>query len=373
MGKQTKRKQDEAFEHEDKFKNVFAFHSKKVKDTSSAYVEKPLTAAFSEKHIQSAINDPEMFKCSLKGNNRNRKILLLAKHMFAQYKIPKILEKVWDEKEGRMVIDESRFAEMTKGWFISAGNGESLYKVHLKSFFTKKEGHIFVNCPFDISIKEALVYAVALAESGDVGISLRIAQSKMKDRDIKTEFNRQIIRFFAQKDKTPNSINEINDLIDYIVHEKSESPNFNLFGNGWTLQSLTKRMVDWHYALRRKKAMGNYEWEGHAVDGYTDTYIGPNQEIHEWSIHQIKNSKELHEEGTKQHHCVSSYRHSCVNGNVSIWSLRLDGKRKVTIELKNSGAIVQARGYANRKTTGQEDSIIQKWAKLNNLYCSYKY
>lgn len=372
MGKQTKRKQDEAFEHEDKFKNVFAFHSKKVKDNNSAFVEKPLTDAFAEKHIQSAINSPDLFKCSLKGNNRNRKILLLAKHMFAQYKIPKILEKVWDEKDGKTNFEDVRFNDMTKGWFISAGNGESLYKVHLKSFMTKKEGHIFTNCPFDISIKEALVYAVALAESNDVGISLRIAQSKVKDRDIKNEFNRQIIRFFAQKDKTPNSINEINDLIDYIVYEKGQNANFTLFGNGWTLQSLKKRMIDWHYELRRKKAMGNYAWEGHAVDEYSETYIDNNKEIHEWTINQIKNSKELHEEGTKQHHCVSSYRTSCVSGAVSIWSLRLNGKRKVTVELKNNGNIVQARGYANRSTTKQEDAIINKWAKTNHLYICYR-
>lgn len=371
MGKQTKRKQEE-IENQDKYRDAFSNHAHKMKIKSTEVTERPLISDIDSQFIEYAIKAPSLFKCNLKGNNREKKLLLFAKYLFAQYKIPKILEKVWEEKKTINNFFGEPFNVLTKKWFVCVGTGGSLYKNHLKSFLTKKEGHIFINCPFEVTILEGLVYSVAMAESGDVGRSLRIAKSKINEKNINEEFWRNAIRFFAQKDKTPDSINEINDLVDYIQHEKATNNKFSLFGNGWTLTSLKKRMIDWHYALRREKALGNYEWEGHLIDNYLE--IEKENEIitHEWTIKQIKSSKELYEEGSKQHHCVSSYKNGCISGNLSIWSLRYDNKRKVTIELRNNGAIVQARGYANRYTTKQEDAIINRWAKANNLYCTYR-
>lgn len=88
--------------------------------------------------------------------------------------------------------------------------------------------------------------------------------------------------------------------------------------------------------------------------------------IHRWSIDQITSSKELQVEGNAMRHCVSSYVPYCRSGEISIWTMREDGCRKVTIEVRNS-TIVQARGLANRPIRPTERFLLNRWASQNNL------
>jgi hypothetical protein len=61
----------------------------------------------------------------------------------------------------------------------------------------------------------------------------------------------------------------------------------------------------------------------------------------------------LFREGQRMHHCAASYKHLCMNGQVSIWSLTSEFplghiNRGVTVEVRNDSAVVQCRGFANR-------------------------
>ena len=168
------------------------------------------------------------------------------------------------------------------------------------------------------------------------------------------------------------TIEKINDLVDFINAEKTANANFNIFGNGWTLSSLTKRMHDWHYQLSRAKKMGSFSWNGHDFKDFEFIRNEGELNCEHWTLTQIKTSKELLEEGSKQHHCVYGYKDLCLNGSTSIWSLKVNGKRKVTIEVRSNRSIVQARGFANRKTTGEEDNLINQWARTNDLYTTYR-
>jgi len=371
MGRQTriKNEKEEAFENQ--FKNVFGHHSKNKKLALASQTEKPLLDDIDSELLQNAVNSVDTFKCNLKTSNRTKKVTLLAKHLFSKYKAPKILEQVWDSKYKTMqrsgTINKS-FLEYKK-WFVCVGTGGSIHKEFFKGFLTKKEGHTFLMCPYtDLSVEQALVYSIAVCENSNVGNALRIAKSKLNEKNIKDEFWKNVIKFFAQEGKTPESINAINDLVDFIVAEKAANRHFSVFGNGLTLDSLKKRMIDWHYALRRMKAMGNIEWEGHDIDDFLLMRNEDKLNEEKWTINQIKSAKLLMEEGNAQHHCVASYKNNCINGNISIWSLKMNGKRKVTIELRNNGSIAQVRGYANRMATGEENSIIIEWCKVNNFY-----
>jgi hypothetical protein len=67
------------------------------------------------------------------------------------------------------------------------------------------------------------------------------------------------------------------------------------------------------------------------------------------------------------HHCVASYKPLCMTGAVSIWSLACEfplGKinRGVTLEVRKDGAIVQCRGFANRRPYGNEAAMVKRWA-----------
>ena len=89
------------------------------------------------------------------------------------------------------------------------------------------------------------------------------------------------------------------------------------------------------------------------------------------TIEELTNSNQLHDEGKKMKHCVYSYIGSCKHGKTSIFSLRENDERMVTIELNNrTSEIVQIKGLANRKASEEEIKIVSDWASINSLKMS---
>ena len=325
--------------------------------------------------------------------NHHRRALEIAKQLFGPYKVPKILNSVWNPIEldsyynamrrsaaahksetpkvfvGEQLTGSPRVTpEVSKfrDWYITIANGGSFYKEHAKEYLTRKEAHTFLDCPFDISIVEALKYSISVNAGANTGNALRIAKCKLQFFHIASDHWREVIRFFSKE--VPASVNEMDDIIDWLTSEFQADANFKITGRGYTIDSIRKRVKDWHYALRRVKLMGNSQWAGHAVSNFSITKKSQfDKQNQVWTITQILNTKDLAAEGTAQHHCVYSYRLRCASGACSIWSVRVNGNRKLTIELLNDGTIVQMRGYANRVPTGEERNIVAQWASANNL------
>ena len=263
-------------------------------------------------------------------------------------------------------------------WFVCVASGGSLFKSHTNGFLTKKETHAFITCPLKFSFSEALVYAIGKSTTDDVGVLTRLAKSKLTQKRAlafaepypiggRREFWKDGVRFFASHPKV--TIQGVNDLIDFFEYNIGQNGAYTLKGR--TLESLNGQMIQWHRDLSRVKRLGNQNWEGVYLP---DTTYARSPEYpwvekeHKWSLHQIKSSKELGEEGNKMHHCVYSYQRSCISGSVSIWSLRLNDERAITIELNNrSASLVQIRGYANRPARPHEMRAIQVWASENGL------
>ena len=70
-------------------------------------------------------------------------------------------------------------------------------------------------------------------------------------------------------------------------------------------------------------------------------------------------------------HCVYSYSSWCSRGRVSIWSLRCNDTRQLTLEVNNqSCAIVQARGICNAGPTVVQRREMGRWASFAGLRVS---
>lgn len=326
-----------------------------------------LSSYFSDYRIF-AIRDPDTFVFRGKSHNRAKQFIQLIRHTFEKYPAPRILEQCWESfltKDKHISSEHRKYVE----WYICVATGGSLHKEYTKEFFTKKETHIFLNAPFQLRVNQGIYYSIAKAADADVNLSFMIARSKISEKDYKNEFWRNCARFFATHH--PGSLNTLNDLIDYISYRYQENRNFSLFGVGHTIQSLIKQMHQWHADLRRIKVIGDSKWEGHPIENQTIIIKINDSEIH-WNFTQIKTAKDLAAEGNAMRHCVYGYRASCASGAISIWSLTSnDGfnekKRRITIELRNSGEIAQARGLANRMPKPDEKNIIAKWASRNSL------
>lgn len=314
--------------------------------------------------------DPAAFKSKLKSSSEERQLLELVRYLFCRYRVGPQLTKVWLRAISRPYAFNQRATTTIPDdpilWFICAAQGGSLYKAHSKKYLTKMETHVLLTCPHDsLSFEQTLVYAAAKTFAQSEGAALRIAHSKISTLSF-DEFMKTVVYFFAKN--LPKSLDETNDLVDYIMAKHRGSPAWTLAGR--TLDSLRQKCKDWHFELRRIKVMGNFAWEGAPIPD-SEIKTGSEQQPMRWQFTQIKTSKLLAEEGTAMRHCVFGYKQQCATGAVYIWSLsRVEHgvpSRKVTIELRNTGDIVQARGLANRPIRPEERHVIQLWARSHGL------
>lgn len=372
MGRKTLAKKEKELVENQKVKEILLAGTKKLKKEKEV-LQKPLVKDI-EAFRPLFIRSEENFVLKTKSKDRTKQLKELVRHVFHKYPVPDFLFDAWETENYNKIRKQFDF----KKWYICVATGGSLYKEHTKEILTKKETHTFLTCAHNINIEQSLVYAIAKCEGASDGVALRIARSKINDRVI-SEYSKQNIRWFAKN--PPASVQQLDDLVDYLLAKKVEQPNFSLVGSGLTIDSLLKRMHDWHYDLRRLKMIGNSVWDGHPINDTEYPYIeymNANKVECAWYFYQIKSAKELQEEGNAQRHCVLSYKKYCISGEASIWSLRqgytLEGvkkaKRRLTIELRNNGVIQQVRGLANRKMKAHERTIIEKWSKDNALTIS---
>lgn len=368
--------------------------------TAAAYVK----AGFHE-HVVRSISTFRPIKTKDSGRLRTA----AAQHIFGVYPTPKHVQDIWSADKANRHRDYQFFFEYgrdaqagpwgndprnnqlphyeveeqgRKRWYVVIATGGSLYKTLTKDFLTKKETHAFLTCPFRFTFPEALVFAIGKSYTDDVGILTRLAKSKLNTigalvstrranvRPGSTEFWKDVVRFLANNPQL--SIQQVNDLMDFFKHNRGENGDYSLKGR--TVESLMGQMAQWHRDLGRVKRMGNRSWDGVVLadrlfEGKKDREVTWTNE--NWLFTQIKTSKALAEEGNKMHHCVYSYQSYCISGARSIWSLRRNDERAITIEVNNhEGTIVQIRGYANRAARPEERKAISIWAAESGLRMS---
>lgn len=77
-----------------------------------------------------------------------------------------------------------------------------------------------------------------------------------------------------------------------------------------------------------------------------------------WEAIELASAEALAEEGLAQSHCVSSYASSCRQGDTRIFSIRLNGERKCTLQISPSHNLGQMK-------PGSTFSIVQNRGKYN--------
>jgi hypothetical protein len=87
-----------------------------------------------------------------------------------------------------------------------------------------------------------------------------------------------------------------------------------------------------------------------------------------WEVTELRTGHALAEEGTALRHCVATYCATAMTGRISLWSLRCDGVRALTLEVFNAErALVQARGLQNRRATEAERVAVERWTREQGL------
>lgn len=290
----------------------------------------------------------------------------IAVHLYGKYSTPAWLKNAWIEKAIRDSNHHHRFIEQAREWFICAATGGSLHKTYFKQLLTKQEMHSLLTSNYD-TFREAVIYALAIQHKNPA-VAARLASTKLINRTIGvgliSKQTREMVDFFCRYPELLK--HEIDDLIDYLNFAYGNIAKFTLYGR--TLESIKRKSEEWHREMIKYKGP-YYEWEGYDLPNTEYTFA--DNEFDVWKFTQLLNTRVLTDEGIKQRHCVAGYSSSCRTGNISIWSMTLNGARKLTIEVLNSShRIVQARGLANRLPRPDELKALKHWARSNNLSLS---
>ena len=360
-------------------------------DTLRRVTRQPRTLPDFHKAIQEAghgfageiVRDPQSWHPQMKTRDAARLRLAAARHLFALYPVPTMLEHIWLDDAG-LAPEEVR---LRRHWYVVAARGGSLYKEGAGQWLTRKEVHEFLNPPAGLGFDEAFWHAVARSHLGAPGAAMCIARSKIvRAPRGEMDFWRDVTRFFCAN---PVPLETIDDLCDYLAECRRQDASYAMQGR--TLTSLNRRMHEWHRDMAaierieamRRRAAGRGPFRGAASVG--GAWSGSPLADWEWApsakeakakgerfvVRQLKQAEDLVLESRAMRHCVSSYAGKCIAGHASIWSLRRCTKdgidRLLTIEVDQQGRAVQVRGLANRLAHPEERNVLARWAKARGI------
>lgn len=305
----------------------------------------------------------------LKGKSPTKHFLQLVEHLLTKYPMPKFWDNVW----------EKGYKDEWCYWFIEVAQGGSVQKT-APIPITKKQAHRFMQSPSEYHPSEALRIVQFLDMGGDMigaqGILScgPIMRTTYKPSEEREEFNLELMRWFAQQAMlSPNKYEEIADWAAYkkfTAPPEDRQPGLRMKGR--TIDAVLREVERWHdqmnrYRPLRRQNLDKITWEGDQIEDWIfEEHRGGDKPNRVWCFQQILCAKELLDEGRSQSHCVSSYIETCRRGQCSIWTMRDDGERALTIEIRDK-TIRQARGKRNRQPTFKEIQILKRFASEKNL------
>ncbi len=304
-----------------------------------------------------------------RGKGRRSTFLSLAAHLLGPYPVPKFILDVI--MQGNGLFTPELFGHLRTARALACGC--SIYRdlrgSTLPGTLTRRMCHVWATTPETLSIPGAARRAQVLCLGGGVRLARLIAgELPQVMSDHREEFWAEAIHWFCrQPDLDPV---QVGPLCDFLDHRFAEDPGFSLKGR--TYGSLKRAMEQWHRETADLKRIGMkfFTPSGFAEAAWRKTIKVHGRLVAEdlWTFHEILTARDLVDEGSAMRHCVATCAPNIVSGNCSIWSLRMNGGRKLTIQVRNrERMVVQIRGKANRRAVEAEAAMVRIWAGKNAL------
>lgn len=296
--------------------------------------------------------------------------------LFGQYKVPEFLASVWLDSDFEKFIP----------WYLAVAQGKSLKTIAPFSSMTARMRHIFLITPSKYNAVEAVYRAGAIALGADkilvqtILTSRLIKQLNRYDPQEHFSFWITLIQFFINNPML--ALSQFDPLIDYIQHMREKPQMVNGIRYSWlhkdhpgykiTGRSPLRLLADmeiWHRETQKIKNNGFVTWESCGLEKFVHIE-GPEYHQKIWEIEEILDSKTLQQEGRAMHHCVGSYAKDCKSGYNSIWSMKYQERKVLTVQVAHTSSypkIIQVRGLQNRLPTPKEKQILNVWAQQKGI------
>lgn len=285
----------------------------------------------------------------------------LVRHLFDQYgDVPAWLIGAWTAT--RTAHLGLNLGELTS----HLGRGQSLRSFgSLPMPLTKRLEHEMRQAPAACTVLEAYRYAQlavrdALDWFGPV-LESRLGREGLQPDD---DFWLGVVDFFRVVPLVDPR--QFGPVCDWIHQKRSvgigpepPQPGFSLRGR--TMTSVLAHTEAWHRSLARLRTHTSSTlpfgtaWEALPVANFVGSDEGRVR------ITQLTTFGELVEEGRTLQHCVASYVELCRRGRCGIFSLRIEGRPLVTLEVTPERLVVQARGRHNRAMAADERFWVGRW------------
>ena len=311
-----------------------------------------------------------------KSHNREKIFSQLTRHLLAEYKVPEFMNDALYNGFDQQI-----------NWFIHVGQGGNIRKAKAVPLqLSKKMAHYFLQAPTSYTIPEAFRYGQVLGWGGSPKLVRYLIKTRLGQSFENEHFWSTVVQFFVNN--CPGDPNRINDIIDYIHHQKYENrrivtgrgqitdlgpaqPDFSMKGR--SLNALLRDTHQWRLEMKKwEKEFKGETWEPVSIPDFEWVENEGTIEQKHYRLTQLLTGDELYLEGKKMSHCVGSYVEDCVSKDCSIWSLTVEDvlkgkKRLATIELDNKGTFEQAKAKYNDDPSQEAWQVMIRWAEANNL------
>jgi hypothetical protein len=300
----------------------------------------------------------------------------LARHLFCKYPVPAWMDAVWGASSSVKILTIERSLKWAC-WFVCIGNGGSLRKLARLMGVRLTNGAVahLQEAPAHLMPELACMWAEAMGITG----KKRVADWLIKHQgyyldptvfprgqnDVQfARFWLQTVQWFARhEDKLTDE--QAAELLEWgwfkFDHSQKEGGRLFAWSGRTPWKCLKEAPAYLEKALRALGGKTNECWAAAGVSwecSQDDSEGTP--EV--WRFEELIQSSELWEEGVAMRHCVAKYDSQCQWGRTAVVSLRRNGERVLTIELKGSALVLgQVKGRFNREATAEESQLVQRW------------
>lgn len=308
-------------------------------------------------------------------------VIELIDHLFVRYPVPLFLYRVMLSEAGlRLVFPNEPHGHMQKTrlqkeahlrrWFYAVAWGEPCAAL-AKDVLSKREAHWFLQAPAHNGVETNLRWARVAALGVPSEACDFFLQKFSYHLDTLTDERKMDLAWFYARTWSEMRVHERDEIADYVRSTLNDA-DFSLAGR--TAASVRRLSEAWH---RR--------FEGHGFPRFEhlERKVSWRASLQPWEERfgmvvvravELTNSRELEDEGARQHHCVASYAVKCHQNRSRIASLRWFDARtaeeiaRLTVEVDlDRRRVVQIRGRRNRRAEPEELDVVRRWVEAHGL------
>lgn len=292
-----------------------------------------------------------------RGKSRRTQLESLIEHLLVKWRVPRFLYRTFYEESA----DVDLFVHLAQGRSVQ----EAIELGLLTATLNRAARHAFLQTKLECTVIEAVRHAQVRAFGGTHPLACELLNTFLGRELVDDDFWSRVIQWICERDEVEPG--RVGHALDRIRAARTRNPA--LAANTRTLSGIVREPEPQITAIVATPIEETpYRSSGFTPGEWTIDDPGGAAIRETWTLTEIRDPRELAIEGALLRHCVFTYHDRVRGGGCSIWSLRRDGARRLTIEVWNSTQrVVQVRGRKNRAPRTHEVSLLMRWAEANGL------